>query len=198
MRPYDTLPRRPNGRPQACDPCRRRKVACGHGQPVCMRCTFRNQERDCTYKYTAGHGSRPSRSRRAATPSRAASSSSSEASAGRSRRHLPLMSQPAADAAPALRTPEDPVAPLHTVDGRPGYLGLTSHSAVYAETRSCLSILQDFPSWLLPEGSDRQDAQQPWDDSELLASPARDMWLVVLRSLPTPSVDNISAYDSPR
>ncbi|GJN72820.1 hypothetical protein PLIIFM63780_006885 [Purpureocillium lilacinum] len=90
------------------------------------------------------------------------------------------MSQPAADAAPALRTPEDPVAPLNTVDGRPGYLGLTSHSAVYAETRSCLSILQDFPSWLLPEGSDRQDAQQPWDDSELLASPARDMWLVVL------------------
>lgn len=36
MRPYDTLPRRPNGRPQACDPCRRRKVACGHGQPVCI------------------------------------------------------------------------------------------------------------------------------------------------------------------
>ncbi|KAK1656023.1 fungal-specific transcription factor domain-containing protein [Colletotrichum phormii] len=29
---------RKNGRPQACEPCRKRKVACDHAQPVCNRC----------------------------------------------------------------------------------------------------------------------------------------------------------------
>lgn len=43
------VPRRLNGRPQACDPCRNRKVACDHGQPVCRRCIKRNQESECVY-----------------------------------------------------------------------------------------------------------------------------------------------------
>ncbi|KAI3544827.1 fungal specific transcription factor domain-containing protein [Colletotrichum filicis] len=29
---------RKNGRPQACEPCRKRKVACDHSQPICNRC----------------------------------------------------------------------------------------------------------------------------------------------------------------
>lgn len=41
--------RRPNGRMQACDPCRLRKVACDHQQPVCRRCVSRGQEDECVY-----------------------------------------------------------------------------------------------------------------------------------------------------
>ncbi|UKZ91745.1 uncharacterized protein TrAFT101_006715 [Trichoderma asperellum] len=41
--------RRPNGRMQACDPCRSRKVACDHQQPVCRRCISRGQEDECVY-----------------------------------------------------------------------------------------------------------------------------------------------------
>ncbi|KAM0451209.1 hypothetical protein ACHAPV_010055 [Trichoderma viride] len=41
--------RRPNGRMQACDPCRTRKVACDHQQPVCRRCISRGQEDECVY-----------------------------------------------------------------------------------------------------------------------------------------------------
>ncbi|KAM0250692.1 hypothetical protein ACHAQJ_008526 [Trichoderma viride] len=43
------LPRRPNGRMQACDPCRSRKVACDHQQPVCKRCISRDHETECVY-----------------------------------------------------------------------------------------------------------------------------------------------------
>ncbi|KAH0489918.1 hypothetical protein TgHK011_001409 [Trichoderma gracile] len=33
-----SAPKRKNGRPQACEPCRRRKVACDHRTPICSRC----------------------------------------------------------------------------------------------------------------------------------------------------------------
>ncbi|PTB63102.1 fungal-specific transcription factor domain-containing protein [Trichoderma citrinoviride] len=33
-----SAPKRRNGRPQACEPCRRRKVACDHRTPTCSRC----------------------------------------------------------------------------------------------------------------------------------------------------------------
>ncbi|KAI2627790.1 hypothetical protein GGR54DRAFT_628839 [Hypoxylon sp. NC1633] len=41
--------RRPNGRLQACDPCRKRKLACDHTQPVCNRCRKRRQNAECVY-----------------------------------------------------------------------------------------------------------------------------------------------------
>ena len=41
---------RRNGKTQACEPCRRRKVACDHGYPVCRRCRRRpNGESTCYY-----------------------------------------------------------------------------------------------------------------------------------------------------
>lgn len=41
---------RRNGKTQACEPCRRRKVACDHGYPVCRRCRRRpNGETACYY-----------------------------------------------------------------------------------------------------------------------------------------------------
>lgn len=41
---------RRNGKKQACEPCRRRKVACDHGYPVCRRCRIRpSGESSCYY-----------------------------------------------------------------------------------------------------------------------------------------------------
>lgn len=42
-------PRRRNGRPQACEPCRKRKIACDHTLPVCQRCKRRKTTSACIY-----------------------------------------------------------------------------------------------------------------------------------------------------
>src|SRR5687768_1999860 len=47
LRTSPPLLRRLNGRPQACDPCRSRKVSCDHAQPVCRRCEKRGER--CVY-----------------------------------------------------------------------------------------------------------------------------------------------------
>lgn len=43
----------PNGRPEACVPCRRRKVACDHARPVCGRCQRGRREAECVYASAA-------------------------------------------------------------------------------------------------------------------------------------------------
>ncbi|KAI8651248.1 Fungal-trans domain-containing protein [Fusarium keratoplasticum] len=45
----DSPSNRPNGRPEACVPCRRRKVACDHARPVCGRCHRGGKEAECLY-----------------------------------------------------------------------------------------------------------------------------------------------------
>lgn len=42
-------PRRRNGKQQACEPCRRRKVACDHQLPVCSRCRRGGVSTTCVY-----------------------------------------------------------------------------------------------------------------------------------------------------
>ncbi|UNI23105.1 hypothetical protein JDV02_008945 [Purpureocillium takamizusanense] len=44
-----SVPRRRNGRPQACEPCHRRKVACDHALPVCSRCKRGRISNRCVY-----------------------------------------------------------------------------------------------------------------------------------------------------
>lgn len=44
-----SLPTTRNGRLQACEPCRKRKLACDHALPACSRCRKRDQVADCTY-----------------------------------------------------------------------------------------------------------------------------------------------------
>lgn len=41
--------RRRNGRLQACEPCRKRKVSCDHAFPACRRCRARNNPNGCVY-----------------------------------------------------------------------------------------------------------------------------------------------------
>lgn len=43
------LPRRRNGKQQACEPCRKAKIACDHSLPVCERCRRRKVSDRCVY-----------------------------------------------------------------------------------------------------------------------------------------------------
>jgi len=43
------LPRRRNGKEQACEPCRKAKMRCDHGLPVCQNCRRRNLIDRCQY-----------------------------------------------------------------------------------------------------------------------------------------------------
>ncbi|KAL6887327.1 N-terminal binuclear Zn cluster-containing/DNA binding domain-containing protein [Trichoderma longibrachiatum] len=74
-------------------------------------------------------------------------------------------------------------SPLHQA---PGYLGFTSYSSVFEETKNSLSMLQGFHAWLPQPISDglRQGADEL---SRCLYSPTREMCLVVLRAIPAPN-----------
>ncbi|KAG9238861.1 hypothetical protein BJ875DRAFT_285697 [Amylocarpus encephaloides] len=43
------LPRRRNGKQQACEPCRKAKIACDHSLPICDRCKRRKFGAQCIY-----------------------------------------------------------------------------------------------------------------------------------------------------
>ncbi|WZH45377.1 Zn2-C6 fungal-type domain-containing protein [Fusarium acuminatum] len=56
---------RRNGKTQACEPCRRRKVACDHSYPVCRRCRRKpNGEANCYYATASQDASTPGLSQR--------------------------------------------------------------------------------------------------------------------------------------
>ncbi|KAI5456027.1 hypothetical protein BGZ63DRAFT_397322 [Mariannaea sp. PMI_226] len=123
-----TLLRRPNGRPQACDPCRARKVACDHEQPICNRCRKRGQDNECVYT-----GSVPRfKTARRQLPSRQQSPV----------RTTPTSSGPSVViVGGSAMSPGLPTSPPSRTGSGTGYLGFTSHSAVFEETRQSLSLL---------------------------------------------------------
>ena len=45
-----TMPRRRNGKQQACEPCRKSKQRCDHTMPVCHRCKRRRVPSECKYE----------------------------------------------------------------------------------------------------------------------------------------------------
>lgn len=47
--PKTGLPRRRNGKEQACEPCRKAKIACDHALPICTRCKRRKITDKCVY-----------------------------------------------------------------------------------------------------------------------------------------------------
>ncbi|KPM43445.1 hypothetical protein AK830_g3114 [Neonectria ditissima] len=131
METQSPLLRRSNGRPQACDPCRARKVACDHSQPTCKRCRKRRQP--CVY--TVAPKPKPGGS-------------------------LP-------------RSPCSTPTPPYT-----GYLGFTSHSAVFEETRNSLTLVHG------SRPVDSGPRRGPRVDRSEVPAPLREMILFVLRNLP--------------
>ncbi|KXJ87361.1 hypothetical protein Micbo1qcDRAFT_208372 [Microdochium bolleyi] len=165
------LPRRLNGRAAACDPCRARKLACDHSQPVCKRCKKRGNDINCVYREPAlrGGGPRPRTAHKSpTTPS------------------IPLrfeaLSHPASPTNEAL-----PPAPGATT----GYWGLASHAVVFDEAKQSLSMfslsqqLPSIPSLSSPSpaASSNRTAKSRVPFRERPA-PLREMCLYVLRCLP--------------
>ncbi|KAF4439092.1 hypothetical protein FACUT_4446 [Fusarium acutatum] len=116
---------RRNGKKQACEPCRRRKVACDHGYPVCRRCRKRPNGESACYYVSLGQAATASRSRPSQQQVSEASALNSEAavSSAQTRSFGPddgLWSSPAA------RPPQ-------------GFFGPTSFPAAYQETEASLA-----------------------------------------------------------
>ncbi|KAF4334864.1 hypothetical protein FBEOM_11288 [Fusarium beomiforme] len=140
-----------NGRPQACDPCRARKVACDHGQPTCSRCRKRNET--CVYTVSEPRVKK----QRLRSPVRTES-------------HSQTSNYPSTNTADS--TPSPSVAP--------GYLGFTSHNAVFEETRNSLSLVHG-PAVEVEPSPRRTPRGRGVSE---MPSHLRDMSLCVLRNLP--------------
>ncbi|RDL35717.1 Uncharacterized protein BP5553_06329 [Venustampulla echinocandica] len=144
------LPRRRNGKQQACEPCRIAKIACDHALPVCDRCKRRKVSGKCVYLEAP-----------MTRPSAQARDSSSTTAASRHRVSTALSSNTAAPlpsnsalASPSSTSPrsargslQSPAQPGNTTEtsssGRPpaksgssgSFFGPTSFSAVFMENR---------------------------------------------------------------
>lgn len=160
--------RRLNGRLQACDQCRARKVACDHAQPTCNRCIKRNQAHECTYTVTNSL-LQPRRRMR--------------------RRNIEAMIPISQEPSPRL---------IHgngngTANTSPssGYLGFTSHTIVYEETKRSLSLLQG--QGLEPRLSRHRST--PWQSFSELPHIVRHMSIFVLEALPGQSNEQIVFHD---
>ncbi|CAG9940068.1 unnamed protein product [Clonostachys rosea f. rosea IK726] len=179
----DRAPRRRNGRLQACDPCRRRKMACDHTQPTCSRCEKRGQAAACIYTVTTEPPSKNSKLRPGGT---------------RSERSLPApVTSPSSVLDPSPTVPQPASARAQSQSSAAltrsfgnGYLGFTSHSAVFDETRQRLSHLHGTPS-TIPSG-DAQDSPQGGGLTWTLSSSTMQVCQSIIRALPDLSKVKIS------
>ncbi|KAJ0158812.1 hypothetical protein CTA2_10860, partial [Colletotrichum tanaceti] len=159
MTPASSPPRyRKNGRLQACDPCRRRKVACDHVTPVCSNCKRRRRAEPC--EYTVHTPTRMRSAARAASSAQATSRSASitagSETVAEQHEHATastLVPQPDEHprTSPLAREKGTPTGPPGGPPGGPttremgvpdtlsGHLGFTSWSDVYREVGNGLS-----------------------------------------------------------
>ncbi|KAI5456619.1 hypothetical protein BGZ63DRAFT_366340 [Mariannaea sp. PMI_226] len=157
--------RRLNGRPQACDQCRARKVACDHRQPTCNHCVRRNQT--CVYTVTP-------------KPKPSLPTAPAPASPSRPSRPRPLSRSKRRDQqAPRSRTSSAASTPTPPCSG---YLGFTSHSTVFEETRNSLTLANGA---LDVESSPKRHRGR--GQLSELPPELRDMSMFVLKNLPGPN-----------
>ncbi len=196
------IPRRRNGRTQACEPCRRRKVSCGHEVPVCLRCRRRNTASDCVYVVDGqamqfGPASGPQPSTTATATARLetlADAADSEASMTehRTTNSMPLIS-PSPSHVDDRRAESAPSPPVPSRN--PGYLGPTSFSAVFLEAENSLASVQGqassaaFPPAVSPAhpGATPKEAQKlsPGHTLEAPDTHLLDLAIGVLQLIPS-------------
>lgn len=163
--------RRRNGRLQACDPCRSRKVACDHGQPVCERCRRRKQEAQCAYTIDT-----VSTQRTAPTPPPGLPQQQR-----RRRRHEQYAEDPQ-----VFESFRDPVAPTSSstdLVADAGFLGFTNPTTVYRETRQSLSLLRGPAPGRVADAGGRRFVAKDTRFS-VLSPRLRESCLIVLGRLP--------------
>ncbi|RAO72085.1 uncharacterized protein BHQ10_008097 [Talaromyces amestolkiae] len=162
---------RRNGKTQACEPCRRRKVACDHGYPVCRRCLKRpNGESTCYY-------ASPDQDARSAelTVSRQAvhdtSTLGSKSTAVSSQANRHVGPEDRIWSSPAARAPR-------------GFFGPTSLSAAYLETESSLAARG--PSPIVPASPTKPTAPSPADIQNMvnLDLSANNLAIRALQAIP--------------
>ncbi|KAL4884575.1 hypothetical protein BJY04DRAFT_168101 [Aspergillus karnatakaensis] len=116
---------RRNGLLQSCEPCRKSKLKCDHGRPICGRCIAKSITQRCFYhpapmtKVDVGNGHAQNQSKRRRTDSSTSST-------------------PPPSTAPSIQytRPDQPSV-------TPGYLGSTSFSAVFSEHRTDIALEED-------------------------------------------------------
>ncbi|KAK1063367.1 hypothetical protein LTR74_009523 [Friedmanniomyces endolithicus] len=160
---------RRNGKLFSCEPCRRGKLRCDHGTPVCGRCSRRDKPEQCIYhpapltKPRGSPGVGPTRTHSRASLERPSSGlasppASTETSSLDSSAFRPVNHRVSLDRGAILQSPRPPMAPPSSEDkgtsrsaslaspdgsmsfreGKVGFLGPTSYSAVFSENPSSL------------------------------------------------------------
>ncbi|KAF0320677.1 hypothetical protein GQ607_012074 [Colletotrichum asianum] len=128
--------RRRNGRPHACGPCHRRKVACDRARPVCSSCRRRRRPGEpCEYETEDSEPPVSTTRQRIRRRTRSASPPTSPEIQTR-RRSI----TGARDRSEQERNSPDVNSPVDTQS--PGFLGFTSYLGIYEETRDALSPFQ--------------------------------------------------------
>lgn len=180
---------RQNGRLQACDPCRIRKVSCDHALPVCGRCLRKSRQREC--KYTASEV-RPRRLTRRISRTSPEAVRNTEAVPSALSPYTPPLSQTRVPN--SLSACQQHIPPV--TDPGSGYLGSLSHSTVYEEAKNRLSTLHSFQI-SAPLLNDEAKKASYINSSVLLTPSIRDKWITVLRSVPRPSSCTIRLLTTP-
>ncbi|KAI1763101.1 hypothetical protein GGR53DRAFT_521185 [Hypoxylon sp. FL1150] len=160
-------PRRPNGRLVACDPCRKRKLACDHMRPVCSRCRKRKQDESCVYPVAPPKTSGP----KSPLPSPAPSMQPTSA------RHRP---PPSNDVTPALNSN------VQAPSAGPGYLGPTSYCSAIEDAENTLLLLEG-PDIVTPQSDSIASHAIVEDSADVMSPRIREMCLTVLENVPDPS-----------
>ncbi|EGR51322.1 N-terminal binuclear Zn cluster-containing protein [Trichoderma reesei QM6a] len=184
------VPRRRNGRPQACEPCRRRKVACDHRLPICSRCIRKSTPQSCRYliqgqlvtpalRRSAGKG----QSAEVLGERRTAAAREPTVLVGQSQQLLQQGLSQQSSAAAQASVGSSTLDNISPQDENVGYLGATSFPEFFRETQKRLDhVVGAEPV--------RDGGKQP---SETSSGPARmapdatafEVALSVLRTIPT-------------
>ncbi|KAK6215794.1 fungal specific transcription factor [Colletotrichum tabaci] len=191
---------RKNGRLQACDPCRRRKVVCDHASPICSNCKRRRRAEPCEYTVSTPARMRSARAASSAQTmtSPSASVTGSETVAEQQHDHATastLVEQhdrhprtsPLARGKESL-TPGGPAREMGVRDTLSGHLGFTSWSDVYREVGNGLSghDLQHPEGGSPTDQANDQSLESRKDADAASAEDAKhlEMCLSVLRQVP--------------
>lgn len=185
--------RRLNGRLQACDQCRARKVACDHAQPICNRCIKRNQAGRCTY--TVGSVLQPRRRARQQKSRPINNSVVQEASPTLS--HQSRRSGSGSESAARNVTVNVNANTPAKTNGSPssGFFGFTSHAVVYEETQRSLSRLQGQGPDTRPPRPNARGRMTPRLSFSELPPIVRHMSIYALEALPGQSNEQIVFYE---
>lgn len=129
--------RRRNGRPHACGPCHRRKVACDRARPVCSSCRRRRRPGEpCDYETEDSEPPASTTRQRVGRRTRSASPTSASPEARTRRRSI----TETLDRSEKERNSPEINSPVDTQS--PGFLGFTSYLGIYEEARDALSPFQ--------------------------------------------------------